>query len=218
VTTVLFVHGLESGPLGHKPRALAAAGFNVVAEQMPCGRRHVTRDPVVLVSALGALGLSVALTARWRLVGLATAAATGAAILQPAKEALTRRTFERSIDVQLRTLRAHAIDVVVGSSFGGAVVLELLRRGAWSGPTVLLCPAHLRVAERAGRAWTPLPPLTPSARALIVHAREDAVVPQAHSQQLAAELGVELITVEDDHRLSRTATSEGLASWVRRVL
>ncbi len=53
-------------------------------------------------------------------------------------------------DVQLHALeRAEpGFDVVVGSSFRRCA-LELLQRGAWRGPTVLLCPAHERVAERA---------------------------------------------------------------------
>jgi hypothetical protein len=39
----------------------------------------------------------------------------------------------------------------------------------------------------------------------------------AHSQQLSRELEAELVTMSDDHRLSHSATPEGLASWVRRV-
>lgn len=217
VTTVLFVHGLESGPSGYKPRALTRAGFRVVSEQMPCGRRSVARDTVVLTAALGSVALTGALGARWGWRGLAAALATSAAIQRPIREALTRRTFERSVGVQLRALAAHPIDVVVGSSFGGAVALELLRRGAWRGPTVLLCPAHLRVAERAGVPWVPLAPSVEPARVLLVHAREDEVVPYAHSQQLSRELGAELVTVSDDHRLSHSASPEGLASWVRRT-
>ena len=38
-------------------------------------------------------------------------------------------------------------DVMVGSSFGGAVVLELIQRGIWSGPALLLCPAHNLIAR-----------------------------------------------------------------------
>lgn len=218
MTTVLFVHGLESGPHGNKPRSLAAAGFTVVSEQMPCGRRHVARDPVVIAGALGAVALTATLTARWGIKGLTTALTAAAATQRAAREALTRRTFERSVAVQLRALEAHKIDVVMGSSFGGAVALELLRRGAWNGPTVLLCPAHLRVVEREGRPWVPLGPLADRSRVVIVHAREDQVVPYAHAEQLARELDVELVTVSDDHKLSQSATEDGLSRWVRSVL
>jgi hypothetical protein len=60
MTTVLFVHGLESGPRGRKAQALEQAGYTVVAGQMPSGRRGAMRDPVVLgVLALEGLGISV---------------------------------------------------------------------------------------------------------------------------------------------------------------
>ena len=48
MTTVLFIHGLESGPQGHKARQLAAAGFEVVSAQMPCNPRERWKDPAVL--------------------------------------------------------------------------------------------------------------------------------------------------------------------------
>lgn len=57
MTRVLYVHGLESGPTGHKARLLAEAGFEVSAVQMPCGRRHALREPLVAVWALSSLSL-----------------------------------------------------------------------------------------------------------------------------------------------------------------
>lgn len=218
--TVLYVHGLESGPDGNKPRSLRASGFEVVSRLMPCGRRQIARDPVVIATALGSIATGAALTARFGLRGLALSAATYAASKDRVKQALTRRMVERSVQVQLRTLAEHKIDVVMGSSFGGAIALELLRRGAWKGPTVLLCPAHERVCEREGRPWVALDSLSDAQRAqcLIVHAREDEVVPYEHSVRLAAQLGVELETVSDDHRLSQSATDEGLRRWIERVV
>lgn len=218
--TILYVHGLESGPHGNKPRSLRDSGFDVVSHLMPCGQKQIARDPVVIATALGSIATGAALTARFGLRGLALSAATFAASKDRVKRALTRRMVERSVQVQLRALAEHRIDVVMGSSFGGAIVLELLRRGAWKGPTVLLCPAHERVCEREGRPWVALEPLSERQRerCLIVHAREDEVVPYAHSVRLAAELGVELETVSDDHRLSKSATDEGLRRWVERVV
>lgn len=174
------------------------------------------RDPAVVAAALATVGLGAAATARWGLRGLALTAGAIAAAREPAKRAITRRMFERSVAVQLRALREHRPDVVVGSSFGGAVTIELLRRRAWTGPTVLLCPAHRLVCEREGRAWAPFAIERPES-AVIVHAREDEVVAYEHSERLARELGIELVTVSDDHQLTSSATSEGLARWVERA-
>lgn len=216
---VLFLHGLESGPNGNKPRALREAGLEVTALQMPCGRSAIVRDPATL-AALGLAGLMLGAAARRGPLTFAAGLA-GVALARPVALALaTRRAFSRSVDVQRRALEEGSFDVVVGSSFGGAVGLELLLCGAWRGPTVLLCPAHERVAERAWRAPPPgLAALGAAARqVLVVHGRADEVVPFAHAQRLVAGSAAQLLEVDDDHRLTATATTEGLRVWVERAV
>lgn len=214
---VLYVHGLESGPVGGKAGRLAAAGFDLRAEAMPCGQAAVRRDPFVVASAAGALGLSGVGVLLGPLGWLATGLAWRGAYPRW-RQRLTRRVFARSVAVQEAALARHRPEVVVGSSFGGAVTLELLRRGAWRGPTVLLCPAWKLVAERAGQAPPPgLAARAGAAPVLVVHGTRDEVVPLDHSQELVAGSDAQLLVVEDDHRLSATATADGLASWVRQV-
>lgn len=215
--TVLFVHGLESGPQGRKARYLASAGFNVVSELMPCGRAELPRDPVVLgaaASAVAAIAVS-GKAAGWFGFALATSLVGAAAPVAISR--IMRRVFRRSVDVQLRALAAHPIDVVVGSSFGGAVALELLQRGAWAGPTVLLCPAQNLIARRG---WRPAPPSLASlpaslaAQVVVVHGRGDQIVPVAHSQELVAGSSARLVLIDDDHRLSASSSPEQLAAWI----
>jgi pimeloyl-ACP methyl ester carboxylesterase len=212
MTTVLFVHGLESGPRGKKAQALEQAGFTVVAGQMPCGRRAIARDPVVIALALVALGGLIAAASRGATGFLI--AVTGLAVVQRyVRPLLTRRMFRRSVEVQRALLAANQVDVVVGSSFGGAVSLELLRSGAWKGPTVLLCPAHRLVA---GRAWLAAPSLPADAsRVVVVHGRQDETVPLDHSRSLVKGTAAKLIEVDDGHRLAATATPENFAKWIR---
>jgi hypothetical protein len=114
-----------------------------------------------------------------------------------------------SADRAMAAIEAHRPDVVVGSSFGGAVVHALLASGRWRGPTVLLCPAWRRVAG--------LPLLGPCPGLVLVHAPNDDVVPYADSVDLAAATGAALVTTgaDDDHRLSRSATAANLVAWVR---
>ena len=219
---VLFLHGLESGPNGNKPQALREAGFEVTAMQMPCGRGAILRDPVT-IATLGLAGLGLGLAARRGPISLG-AGLLGLALARPLAMALaTRRAFARSIAVQLRALELAlgepGFDVVMGSSFGGAVALELLRRGAWRGPTVLLCPAHELVAERA---WCAPPPGLDAfpeiaSAVLVVHGRADEIVPIEHARRLVRGSRAELLEVEDDHRLTKTATAEGLRGWVDRA-
>ena len=215
MTTVLFVHGLESGPRGQKAVALEAAGFTVVSGQMPCGQRAVIRDPAVIALAVFAFAaLIYAVT--WGPVAIVIFGISFFLSLRFVRPLLMRRMFKRSVAVQLALLATHQVDVVAGSSFGGAVALELLRSGAWKGPTVLMCPAHQLVA---GRAWTDVPSLpADAARIVVIHGTKDETVPLAHSRELVRGTMAKLLEVEDDHRLSTTATPENFALWVKLAL
>lgn len=93
-------------------------------------------------------------------------------------------------------------EVIVGSSRGGAVALNL---DAGSTPRVLLCPAWKRwgTVRRA------------PARTRILHSRADDVVPFANSEELVrvSQLPAEaLVEIGDDHRL---ADPEPLAAMLR---
>jgi hypothetical protein len=54
------------------------------------------------------------------------------------------------VDVMERALKQYEPDVVVGSSWGGAIATWCLVAGSWSGPTVLLAPAYHRVRFAMG--------------------------------------------------------------------
>ena len=56
-------------------------------------------------------------------------------------------SFDACVEVQRAALAATPADVLVGSSWGGAVAATLLADGSWSGPTLLLCPA-LRALDK----------------------------------------------------------------------
>lgn len=210
--TILFVHGLESGPGGRKARELANAGFEVVADQMPCGRAAVVRDPVVIGLAVVAVGVVVVAAVTAGVLGGVLALGMVVAAVPFARTLVVRRVFARSVDVQRRALSAAKIDAVVGSSFGGAVVLALLTEGTWTGPTLLMCPAHRLVANRAK---FPVPgPLTDAGQVVVVHGTRDETVPVADSRALVAGTAAQLVLVDDDHRLSATATAANLAEWL----
>ncbi len=215
--TVLYVHGLEAGPEGRKSVELRRIGFTVEAHQMPCGRRHIARDPVVLATVAAGLATLAAL-ARRRSPATVGAASAGFLALTPLGQALLfRRVLARSIAVQRAALASARPDVIVASSFGGAVALALLQAGDWGGPTLLLCPAQELVAQRARAAQPTLAdlPTDIASRVLIVHGSRDETVPLVSSERLVAGTSSRLIVVDDDHRLKATATGEQLRDWLR---
>lgn len=93
----------------------------------------------------------------------------------------------------------HQPQVVVGSSRGGAVAMNIDSGGA---KLVLLCPAW--------KKWGTAKAVKPGT--VILHSRADDVIPFADSEELAKSSGATLIEVGTDHRL---ADPEPLAAMLR---
>ena len=126
--------------------------------------------------------------------------------------AMDTADFEACVRLQADNIAVFAPDVLVGSSFGGAVALALLQRGEWSGPTLLLAQAGLRYGLPAA-----LPVGVP---VWIVHGTLDTVIDPEDSRRLAAsgQPGqVRLIEVDDDHPLSKSVANGDFIGWVREL-
>jgi len=116
-------------------------------------------------------------------------ASHGHAVLNPA---LPDEDFADAVRIAQAEFDRHNPDVVVGSSRGGAVAMNI-RSG--QARLVLLCPAW----KRWGSAATVKPGTA------ILHAEEDEVIPIADSRELVARSGLPqsaLIVVGTDHRLA----------------
>jgi predicted esterase len=127
--------------------------------------------------------------------------------------AMDTRDFEGSIQLQARHAQGFVPDVLVGSSFGGAVALAMLQRGLHQGATVLLCPAYRHFGVEAR--------IPDGVRVIIAHGTRDEVVPLDDSRTLATTgTGglVELVEIDDEHRLSTLLRDDALATLVRRAL
>jgi pimeloyl-ACP methyl ester carboxylesterase len=120
--------------------------------------------------------------------------------------------FEASVAVQARALAEFGPDVVVGSSYGGAIVVAMLQRGLWKGPTLLLAQAALR-----RRMPAELPAETD---VWLVHGTRDEVIDPEDSRILARSGTpgrVRLIEVDDVHALHTTVEDGRLIEWVEAL-
>lgn len=126
--------------------------------------------------------------------------------------AMDTADFESCVKTQADMLSEFEPDVLVGSSFGGAVAVALLERGLWRGPTLLLAQAALRYDENAR--------LPEGVTVWLVHGQGDEIVDPEESRQLArtgSPERVRLIEVDDDHPLHRSVESGKLIEWVRAI-
>lgn len=126
--------------------------------------------------------------------------------------AMDTADFDACVSVHAEVLRDFAPDVLVGSSFGGAVAVELLRIGAWRGPTLLLAQAAL---ERDPDARLPA-----DVTVWLVHGLDDTLIDIADSRALAKTGDpdrVRLLEVDDDHALHATVRSGRLLDIVSEL-
>ena len=125
----------------------------------------------------------------------------GHEVLNPA---LPDDDFDEAVRIAQAEFDRHQPDVVVGSSRGGAVAMNI---NAGDTPLVLLCPAWKR--------WGTATKVKPGT--VILHSPADDVVPFADSQELLRNSGLPesaLIVVGTDHRL---ADPEPLAKMLEVV-
>ena len=164
---VVYLHGLESSPRGAKGTWL--------------------RD------RLGADGVDLDTSVAREVLAEARAAGRS---LDLAGE------MERAFAVPMERVRARLAQkpvpkLLIGSSFGGAVLLRLMAEGTWMGPALFLACA--------GVALTRERTLPEGSRALLIHCPEDEVVPISGSQLLARSGGrdVHLMVVSEEHEPHR---------------
>jgi hypothetical protein len=106
--------------------------------------------------------------------------------------ALDDDDFDEAVRIAQAEFDRHGPDVIVGSSRGGAVAMNL---DSGLTPLVLLCPAWKR--------WGTVKTLKPGS--VILHSRADDVIPFGESEELIRVSGLPgsaLIVVGTDHRLA----------------
>ena len=204
---VLYLHGMAETATAPKPAALAASKqLDFYCPHL--GVWHTHRNGIVLsllrtllpyltATALGALALPV-LGVRGRAWAALTFGLPSIALFCARRLVLAQalgRSFDASYARALSAVRAFNPDVVVGFSWGGALACRLAVEGAWSGPLLLLAPAHAHMGRIMQR---PQPAVPLPSRVRVVHSRADQIVPIEHSRALCRAAGVELTEVDDE--------------------
>jgi hypothetical protein len=108
--------------------------------------------------------------------------------------------FEESVRIAQAEYDQHHPDLIVGSSRGGAVAMNIDSKDT---PLVLLCPAW----KNWGSATTVKP------NTIILHSRQDDVIPFADSEELINNSSLPsetLIEIGEDHRLADEESLEAM--------
>ncbi len=126
-------------------------------------------------------------------------------------EVINPKLDDDDFDAALRTAQdeynLHPPDVIVGSSRGGAVAMNIQ---SGETPLVLLCPAW--------KKWGTVIKLKPNS--MVLHSRKDDVIPFEDSEELVVQSGLQsetLVEVGNDHRLA-DESSLSVMLWACQVL
>lgn len=113
---------------------------------------------------------------------------------------LSDDSFEDAVTMAQVMFITHQPDVVIGSSRGGAVAMNIDTGNA---QLILLCPSW----KRFGTANTVKP------GTILLHSREDEVVLYGDSEELARASQVSLIETGHDHRLADRETLQTMLGF-----
>jgi fermentation-respiration switch protein FrsA (DUF1100 family) len=229
---IQFAHGLESGPNGQKMQMLkkkrkGERTVEVVAPDM-LGLIQSARSWAlgrVLVLLVATVGIFVWFvlwsdsTNRTRNVYATTLLSTVLFFLAASFLVVVytaRRLLQDCVDLHRHAIQNQKPDLLMGSSFGGAIVARLATLGVYRGPILLLAPAPFRVdwfTWLGASAFVAIP-----SPALVVHGSKDTVVPLADSERLVAlNPRIELLIVGDNHPL-RYTYKQHHREWIQRAM
>ena len=181
---IVFLHGLES----HVDEDLVPIGSKARHLRAHYGAETVALDTTVARGLKGELGDS---GFSYPFDGYDEAFSVP---LERAREALREDT-----------------ELVIGSSFGGAVLLRLLHETpGWRGASLFLAGAGVKL--------TPYRSLPPGIPVELIHGHQDTVVLPADSELLAStSASAQLTLIEDEHRLG-TVVDGALDAAIGRLL
>ncbi len=132
-----------------------------------------------------------------------------------------RYLLAKCVAIQKNEILRNRPDIVVGSSFGGAVAVELALTGAWTGPLLLLCPAHGKLSRYSLKFQTAnLTSVTrqQQEKTLVVHGERDETISMSDSVALVEGSKAKLIRIAYAGHSLEEVPSEDLANWVRMTL
>ena len=160
---ILFIHGLEAGPFGKKYQYLKNKGYNVRSTSMNLSLWNLSRRNGILrnfllkprtlafiLSLISTIVFLILKLSNWLLIVDGVIGIITGLLLVKTFRQVVSEIFEICVNIQKQEIEHFNPDLLIGSSFGGAVALACVIRGYWEKNTLLLAPALGRILKLCG--------------------------------------------------------------------
>ena len=113
----------------------------------------------------------------------------------PSNRGPVEEVFDECYDIAKKELAAMNPDLLIGSSFGGGILLKLVQEGLWTGPCIFLA--------QAGVYYKITDTLPADVPCVLIHGAKDTVIDVRDSEKLARSSAKAKMVVlpNDGHRL-----------------
>ena len=220
---VLVLSGWSDGPLDELRLRCHHIDFVTVTIPTPPVGAAWLRNPYVaaLVVLAGLTGSACELAAAVFPSSVGRAVKLGVVVLTLALARylvarLVRFAITRGVEEAKLHIARHRPDAIVGFSWGGGVVWELISQGAWAGPALLLAPTVCALAKVAMKP-PPWPTLPDGVHVDVVTPEFDSFCPKSQANLFSA-CGCHCYTVADHHPMLGEDTGVEIAALLRRAV
>jgi hypothetical protein len=218
---ILYLHGLESKAKGNKYRTLSKI-FEASSIKMPISKNILLKNPnnlktaFILFSAI-VFFIMFTLTIKWFYL-LATIILLFCTYISHASA--FDHIYDKCIDLQVKEIIRFKPDLIIGSSFGGFIALELVRRNIWRGPLILLSSAHETMSFMSGFKMYDMGRQVFDNRVLSVVAKRDHLwfIYSKRKRVQKFFRKFELMEFDDSHGLRETFDKANALLFVNRVM
>jgi hypothetical protein len=158
---ILFLHGLEAGLNGNKSNYLRKEFPNCTTPDFQVSKfkiwlknsflRNILTSKIFLLSTSSILLASIFICMKFNLLffGISFGFISFFLFLILAKNSLIRNAVKKSMENNIQLSKDEIIknkpDVIIGSSWGAAVLVNLIERDIWKGNSIMIAPAYYSV-------------------------------------------------------------------------
>jgi len=225
---ILFLHGLESGLNGDKCIYLQKTFSKCICPDLQVSKfkiylknsflRNIVLNPYFLSASSAFFLFSYLVYSKLGVItGLFVSLISLVPILKLSKGYILRnavkKSLEKNIELAYSNIVKYEPKVIIGSSWGGCVLINLIQRGLWKGHSILIAPAFYEVnkiifnnQKEKIKEFRLIEANNLKGKIIVYHSVDDEVIPYEDSQFLCGMIECNLKTNLKENKQNSTSS------------